>query len=556
MKVLQRIQQFSFVIGIGLTVLSLFFLYTGDSILLNPERIFFESENEETLVGFYHQPAQSRRYGVLMLEGFGSDQVSMRSAANQFLQDGFQVFTFDFTGHGRSTGTLQLDNASTDFQSKQVIAALAQFQELSGLESSQIFLFGHSLGARVAVQAVVQNDLQVAGLILLGPQINVTPNVQSEFFTGTSDLDLPWIAGLGPEQPNVMLIIISGTLEDILPVTAAQALMSQLTGEGNIDQNIRYGGGETPSREWKLLPAVFHNFEIYSPKALIAGVEWTEQQIGVEQNHERILGVAARRIIFWISSIVGIVLFLLGARQFSENHQAAVPAPGVAIQNNRKFVLSKFWLWLPAIPIGAITIAPFFLLPIGLPLFNIYYVVFIAGYGVLTLLLYLFGKIPGSTGKLRLKQELRLPADVNWRYVIGLNLLVILFLLLFARSGWFWIPPTGDRLVWLLIFTPFTAIGFWSGAYDQALISSEERGKKRIIQWNGFLPFILYALLMIALSSWSGLINGMIGLLILWIAFQQGKITENLTGSRWIAALLQAFLLYLIILPQGVLFRF
>jgi hypothetical protein len=52
------------------------------------------------------------------------------------------------------------------------------------------------------------------------------------------------------------------------------------------------------------------------------------------------------------------------------------------------------------------------------------------------------------------------------------------------------------------------------------------------------------------------MINGVIGLFVLWIVFQQGKITTNLTGSRWLAAVLQAILLYMLILPQGVLFTF
>jgi hypothetical protein len=134
--------------------------------------------------------------------------------------------------------------------------------------------------------------------------------------------------------------------------------------------------------------------------------------------------------------------------------------------------------------------------------------------------------------------------------------LLTFFLLFFARSGWFWIPPTGDRFVWLLIFTPFTTAGFWSGTFDQKLLKEEDRKGKRLIQLNGFLPFIIYSVLMMAIGSWSGLISGVIGLLVLWIVFQQGKITTYLTGSRWFPALLQSITLYLIILPQGVLFSF
>ena len=203
-----------------------------------------------------------------------------------------------------------------------------------------------------------------------------------------------------------------------------------------------------------------------------------------------------------------------------------------------------------------LVMAPFFFLALGLPLFNIYYVVFIGGYGVLTLALYLLGKMPGINGKIHLQQETKLSEQIEWRYVIGLNLLLGVFLLFFARSGWFWIAPTGDRFTWLLIFTPFTTLGFWSGIFDQRLLEEEDRKGKIVVQLNGFLPFILYAILMLVLASWSGVINGLIGLLVLWIVGQQGKFTSTLTGSRWVAALFQAVMLYLIILPQGVLFSF
>jgi alpha-beta hydrolase superfamily lysophospholipase len=62
-------------------------------------------------VGYYY-PGEIEA-GVLLLEGFGSDQVNMRSAASEFAQAGYHIFTFDFSGHGRSPGTLGYDNAET-----------------------------------------------------------------------------------------------------------------------------------------------------------------------------------------------------------------------------------------------------------------------------------------------------------------------------------------------------------------------------------------------------------------------------------------------------------
>jgi pimeloyl-ACP methyl ester carboxylesterase len=555
MKILQRIKQSSFVIGIGLTLLSLFFLHTGDSILRKSEKIVFNDILGNSLIGYFHKPADSENYGVLLLEGFGSDQVSMHSAANEFFQAGWQVFTFDFTGHGRSTGTLKLDNASTNVQSQQVISALEAFQTASGLEIDHIFLFGHSLGARVGLQAVVQQELEVAGLVLLGPQINIIPNTQSEFFTGTSDTDLSWVSGLSAEKPSVPLLIISGSLEDILPVPAAKALLSQLTGEEPIEELVRYG--QFPAtREWVLLPGVFHNFEIYSPRAIRTSMDWMEDQAGNEVVESGLLNSSTRRIVFWISGMVGILLFLSGAKGFSEDHQVLQAQSSIMISNHKLFVGAKFWLWLPAIVVGVGMLTPFFFLPVGLPLFNIYYVVFIGGFGVLSLILLLIGKMPGTRGKLVFTKGPGLSEMLQWRYAFGFNVLLAVIMTLYARSGWFWTPPNGDRFLWLLILTPFTAAGFWSDSFTAGILGDCGRASKLFVRLSGFFPFILYIVLMLVIGSWSGVIQGGIGLLILWIVFQQGKITVNLTGSKLSSAILQAVMLYLLILPQGVLFSF
>ncbi len=80
------------------------------------------------------------------------------------------------------------------------------------LHSDQITHLGHSLGARVALQAATMTDTPPKTLILLGTQVNLITNQQAEFFTGTSDADLEWVQALGPENPKSNVILISGYL--------------------------------------------------------------------------------------------------------------------------------------------------------------------------------------------------------------------------------------------------------------------------------------------------------------------------------------------------------
>jgi len=145
----------------------------------------------EKLVG--HLYLGSQPAGILLLEGFGSDQVTMLSAAVEFAQMGASVFTFDFSGHGRSPGGLGFDNAETDRLARQVLAAKEHFTQTANLRDDQIIVLGHSLGARVALQSATLDENPPAGLILLGTQVNLGTNVQSEFFTGVTDASFDWV---------------------------------------------------------------------------------------------------------------------------------------------------------------------------------------------------------------------------------------------------------------------------------------------------------------------------------------------------------------------------
>ena len=85
----------------------------------------------------------------------------MRALVSEFHVHGYSVFTFDFSGHGRSPGVLTFDNAQTDRLARQALSALVEFQRLSGLTADRIFVVGHSLGARVG--SPVRDDGPGAG---------------------------------------------------------------------------------------------------------------------------------------------------------------------------------------------------------------------------------------------------------------------------------------------------------------------------------------------------------------------------------------------------------
>ncbi len=551
-----------FIFGVFLAFIPIIFIRIKDSQSLStPESLKIIDTDSVELSGTYYHG--SNPYGVILLEGFGSDQITMTTLASEFAANSWHVLTFDFSGHGRSSGTLAFDNASTDRLAGQTLVEFLEFKNIANLNTNQIFLVGHSLGARVALQTASLESNQLAGLILLGTQINLSTNVQSEFFTGTSDIDLEWIQSLNQINPPEPILMISGDWDDILTPESAELLFNKLT-DGNYEhQNgtFQSQNSEYPIRDQTILPFLFHNYEPFSSRVIRVINAWLQNKFDVEMVDS---SMPIIRTISWVLSLVGIftVLLVLGS-WYSKEDTIKSKTLAIKINNLKRFLWGKIILWLGALPFAAILGGIFFFIPIGKPVLNLIYVCFIGGYGILLFLLYRVGKVPGIEGKLG--QTTRFPKSNCMGFsnfgrnrnkfflAFGITVIILLLTAAYARTGWFYVFPANLRLIWLFIFTPFTSLGFWIGI-KEAQILPKQRWPQIAHMLIGLFPFFVYTILMAAIGSLSGMIGGFQGLIILWLVISYGNLIQSLTELPWLAATCMTTLLYWLILPQGVLF--
>ncbi len=555
--------------GLILSLGSILSVWQIDRPLADDEQVTFADPAGDQLVGTYY-PGEWP-YGVILLEGFGSDQITMRSLASEFARQGFEVFTFDFSGHGRSPGTLTFNNAATDRLAYQALAALEEFKRVSGLRADQIFIIGHSLGARVALQSATMNPENVAGLVLLGTQVNLSTNVQSEFFTGTTDTDLSWVQALGPENPPVPILLISGEWDDILTPENARLLAEKLGIGEDIPDFVS-------DRALLLIPKLFHNYEPFSARVFVASSEWITKRRVLDQSYqdgsiaispeglEAMIDLESIRISIlripqeyrvwaWIIGFAGFLIFLPGGKNWAET-MALGEKPKIEITHPRRFLWGKLLLWLAALPVAAILGSLFFFIPLGKPVFNLIYVGFIGGYGILLYVLYWRGRMPGVTGRLPINA---VKSRWDWKCIlaaIGITLVALILTAAYASSGWFYVFPLNLRLVWLVVFTPFTALGFWIGLHEARMLKAAggTSWSQAALTLIGLFPFFLYTILMAAIGSISGMLGGLQGLLILWLVLAFGGLVQAVGQRTWLTAFCQAVLLYWLILPQGVLF--
>ena len=530
--------------GALLALLSVGLIFIGDAPLSKGQAIIIRAPENETLAGTYYPGMKP--VGIILLEGFGSDQVTMRSAASEFARSGLHVLTFDFSGHGRSPGALAFDNAATDRLARQVLAAKDVLSERSGLNDAEIFLLGHSMGARAGLQAATINADPFAGLILMGTQVNLATNVQSEVFTGVRDADLGWVQRLGPNMPPEPILLISGRWDDILTPEGAELLYDKLT-----------GGQEETNRDLVIFDRLLHNYEVFSPRILRKAKGWIE--FHSEVSLSTATPVAMRRLLLWVTGWLGLIGAVLAAERWAvASLTADSPKTSIRIVKLQRFLWAKLWLWIAALPLIAVVFAIYWFVPLATPVFNLIYVGFIGGYGLLMALLYGMGKMPGVSGKLNLwKDSEIMPSGRRLLLASVVELALLAFTAAYAQTGWFYVPPTGTRFLWVLLFIPPTALGFRIGHHEANMLAEAAPQSNFARPWLtavGLLPFFLWTGFQAAIGSLSGMVAGVQGLLILALVLAAGDFLARLIRKAWYVALFQAVLLYWLVLPQGVLF--
>jgi predicted esterase len=530
-------------------------LFTGsiwwmDSSLNNAQLVLIPTAEDHSLIGTYY-PGKNP-IGILFLEGFGSDQIMMKPLVSEFAEWDAHMMTFDFSGHGRSPSAITFDNAASDRLAYEILAAKSKFKELSGLNDSQIFMIGHSMGARMALWAGTIDPFPVKGLVLLGCQVNLVVNTQASFFTGVDDRNLLWIADLSQNNPSTDILLITGGWDDILTPQSAQALLDQL---------VRTDSGGEFTRELLILPHLVHNYEIYSPRVIEKAKVWINERITINSSLPTTASNSQWRLLAWIISLLSFIAGLSLSFSTLSGRSNQNQGDSFQITDIGKFLRKKLFLWGLAIPGSLLLMGLFMLIPLALPVFNLIYVGFIGAYGFVLLWQYKKEKMAGTSGFLLKPATSTRSCLSNNQLSITLVFIgfVLLYFWFFANTGWFYVFPMNHRIIWLLLFIPFSTIGFYVSQYEFSAVQKYNNlrsGHIFALNMIGLFPFILFSILFWVLGSLSGMIGGFQGLFILFIVVLIGNILNKIIDRPLIVALFQAFCLQLLVLPISALFRF
>jgi alpha-beta hydrolase superfamily lysophospholipase len=124
-------------------------------------------------------PARPPRSVVALVHGFGEHSDRYTYLVDALTGGGYAVYGFDHRGHGRSPGKRGHVDAFADFRED-----VGHFRAYIQTEASAapLFLFGHSMGGLIALDAVLHDATGLAGVIASAPLL-APPNVSPLLLT-------------------------------------------------------------------------------------------------------------------------------------------------------------------------------------------------------------------------------------------------------------------------------------------------------------------------------------------------------------------------------------
>lgn len=232
---------------LGASALQQFLMYHPDPRRVAPTEAGLQGVAERTIetpdgnsVRVWWSPPAPGRPTVLYFHGNAGALIDRAGRFRRFQDAGIGVFMMAYRGYGGSTGKpTERDNVA---DGRRAFDALMG----EGVDASEIFIFGESLGTGVAVQVAAKR--QAAGLILDAPYTSMLdlarlhyPYLPAKWFLRDRYETIRHVT-----QVKVPLLIVHGANDAVIPVAMGQSVldaalaekeMLKVDGAGHLDHD-------------------------------------------------------------------------------------------------------------------------------------------------------------------------------------------------------------------------------------------------------------------------------------------------------------------------------
>lgn len=220
------------------------------------------------------QPESAPRADVLLAHGVGEHSDRFQHVAAHLVERGYAIFTLDHRGHGRSHG----ERASIQKFDAYVSDLRLVFEQMQAAHpDTSHFLYGHSMGAIIALAFALRYQSELAGLITTGTALRLPMSLPPIL-----NRPAAWLARIAGNAALVPAIELAGLSRDPQVIAAYKADPMVYSGRMRIGWSVAMVEAvrevERRLPELRLPYLALHGAD--DPITLPAGVEVVRERAG------------------------------------------------------------------------------------------------------------------------------------------------------------------------------------------------------------------------------------------------------------------------------------
>lgn len=177
--------------------------------------VIFKSESGNELNGWLITPKDEKPTVTLIhFHGNAGNLVSQYKGISELTKSGFQIFMFDYSGYGFSSGKSTRKNILKDGNS-----VVTYVRNMPETQNTKLIIYGQSLGGNLATVVASMNQEYISGLVVEGAfssHKDIAKEVAGGF--GKSFVKEMYSAKISVKEFHKPILVIHSSEDEIIPI--------------------------------------------------------------------------------------------------------------------------------------------------------------------------------------------------------------------------------------------------------------------------------------------------------------------------------------------------